>query len=514
MSAFTGPMEYFSVQFHDPAIPLPDYDDANGYFGVVKFQVRSDVAIPSGVYLVHMEKDGSGSMSILTSDGRSRDEHVKATICNAIRALTKIAMANPQIHIYVQVSDFDTAVYPVLQLSQISPDNVEQLVAAVQDRKLPEGNTNLENALSDSVKSCDAFLALHPDAHVLSVVTTDGEVNNGECNKYRLQEIVKDRPYPTVCIGYGAEHNADLLITVGSSYFYVSDFERAGEPIGEMLQNLLYIAIANTHLHIANGEIWHEKQWMDTLPLGNAIGGSSKTFSVRSKTPLEVRVQLSDIMETSTPTFSDLTRDMFRHKTVILLAEARDNLAEDIVGPIHPQFSATYAADMERYEVEMLAYEQRIQSNLDEKKTLRDKLKVFFRLMKDYAKSNHMENEALMKQLLDDVYTVWLALGNRFTQNEARAFTQAKYICNERQLSNNTSARIATQTTPLRRQNARYDSQECDSPCKLQRTCMTHPGMDEEEDDDELDHELTDGVVSAYATQSTIAMMNEISSLN
>jgi len=504
-------MEHFSVQFHDPVIPLPDYDDANGNFGVVKFQVRSDVTIPAGVYLVHMEKDGSGSMTIRTKDGRSRDEHVKATICNAIRALTKIAMANPQIQIYVQVSDFDTAVYPVLQLSQISPDNVESLVAAVHNHKLPEGNTNLEIALHDSVQSCDAFLKLHPDAHILSVVTTDGEVNDGECNKYRLQEMVKDRPYPTVCIGYGADHNADLLITVGSSYFYVSDFERAGEPIGEMLQNLLYIAIENTHLHIENGEIWNGKTWTNTLHIGNAIGGSSKTFSVRSKTPLEVRIKVSN-METSTPTFSDLTRDMLRHKTVILLAEARDNLAEDIVIPIHPKFSATYAADMERYEGEMLAYEQRIQSNLDEKQTLRDKIKVFFRLMKDYATAKHMENEALMKQLLDDVYTVWLALGKRFTPNEARAFTQAKYTCNERQLSNNTSARSAI---PFRRQNARYspDTQLCDSPCKLQRTCMTHPEMDnDDEEDDALEHELTDGEVSAYATQSTISLMREISS--
>jgi hypothetical protein len=181
---------------------------------------------------------------------------------------------------------------------------------------------------------------------------------------------------------------------------------------------------------------------------------------------------------------------------------------------------------MERYEGEMTAYEQRVQAHTDEKKVLRDKIKVFFRLMKDYAKDKKMEHEALMKQLLDDVYTVWLAMSSRFTKNEARAFTQAKYLCNERQLSNNTSARSASQTTPMRmpRQHAgvlqtpRYARGATPVPMLRTPTCMSHPGMqvdeteEEEEDEDDLEYELTDGAVSAYATQASVSMMREVSS--
>jgi hypothetical protein len=538
MSAFHGPIENVSIAVHDPNVPFPDgfsYDDANGHFGVVNIKVHSDVAIPTGVYLVNMEKDGSGSMTCRTNDGRSRDDHVKATICNAIRALTKIATENPHIQIYVKLSDFDTSVYSVLELSQVSCDNVERLVSTIMNRQLPNQSTNLEAALRDSVQSCDAFLAMHPDAHILSVLTTDGEANNGECNKYRLQEIVQGRSYPTVCVGYGAEHNADLLITVGSSYFYVADLERAGEPVGEILQNFLFIAMENGKLEIRGGEIWDGDCWTDVLYLGNVIGGSCKTYSVRSTTPEVMSVHLygrrarADILENTAKfpgSYTDLTRDAFRHETVILLKKARDMLAVDHVGPVHPEFSDKYAADMERYEGEMTAYEQRLQAHTDEKKVLRDKIKVFFRLMKDYAKDKKMEHEALMKQLLDDVYTVWLAMSSRFTKNEARAFTQAKYMCNDRQLSNNTSARSATQTTPMRmpRQHAgvlqtpRHAGGTMPVPMLRTPTCMSHPGMqvdeteEEEEDEDDLEYELTDGAVSAYATQASVSMMREVSS--
>uniref|UniRef100_A0A6C0F427 VWFA domain-containing protein n=1 Tax=viral metagenome TaxID=1070528 RepID=A0A6C0F427_9ZZZZ len=546
------PIENLSIEFHDSSIPLPQdlYDVADGQFGIVKMKVRGDISIPAGVYLVNMEKDGSGSMTTGTNDGRTRDEHVKATICNAIRALTKIATENPQVQLFVKLADFDTAVYPVLALTQLSVDNMEQLVSTVTERKLPNNSTNIELALRNSVKSCDEFLAENPGAHIISVITTDGEANSGECNKFKLQDIVKSSPYPTICIGYGAGHNADLLITVGSSYFYVADFERAGEPIGEILQNFLYIAMEKSELQILNGEILHEDQtWRNKLNLGNIIGGTEKTYSVRSKDPEAVHALLyGKNTQTTEPNplimlaesaaftcYKDLTRDIFRHKTVELLAQARDNLALDLVAPTHPQYSDNYAADMERYEGEVVAYTELVKSHAEQKKTLRDKLKVFFRSMKDYAKDKNMENEALMKQLLDDVYTVWLSLGSRFTQNEARAFTQAKYMCNARQLSNNTSARSASQTPGLRRQNAGLQRQNAISPAydnsqggvavaplrppMLMRTptCMTHPGMEDLEDgevdeEDDLVHELTDGAVSAYATQPTVALMREVSS--
>ena len=133
-----------------------------------------------------------------------------------------------------------------------------------------------------------------------------------------------------------------------------------------------------------------------------------------------------------------------------------------------------------------------------------------------------MEHEALMKQLLDDVYTVWLAMSSRFTKNEARAFTQAKYLCNDRQLSNNTSARSATQTTPMRmpRQHAGVLQTPRSTPVPMLRTptCMSHPGMqvdneeDDEDEDEDIEYELTDGSVSAYATQASVSMMREVSS--
>ena len=561
------PIENLSIEFHDPSIPLPPdlYDDAEGHFGIVKMKVRGDIEIPAGVYLVNMEKDGSGSMTAGTNDGRSRDDHVKATICNAIRALTKIATENPQAQLFVKLADFDTVVYPVLALTQLSDENLEKVVFTVTDRKLPSGSTNIELALRNSVKSCDEFLAENPDAHIISVLTTDGEANAGECNKFKLQDIVKDRPYPTICIGYGAGHNADLLIAVGSSYFYVADFERAGEPIGEILQNFLYIALEKSDLQTLHGEILREDNtWSDKLCIGNIVGGTEKTYSVRSKTPESFHAlcygkntqtsqstQLITLVESATFTcYKDLTRDLFRHKTVELLAQARDNLALDIVHPAHPQYSDNYAADMESYQGEVAAYQELFKTHAEQKKTLRNNLKTFFRSMKEYAKDKNMENEALMKQLLDDVYTVWLSLGKRFTQNEARAFTQAKYMCNLRQLSNNTSARSASQTpvpglrrqnagsSPLQRQNAMYGgAQNIDvmydddsqagvgvslRPPMLMRTptCVSYPGMEDLEDgeveendeDDDLVHELTDGAVSAYATQPTVALMREVSS--
>jgi predicted DNA-binding ribbon-helix-helix protein len=569
------PIENLSIEFHDPSIPLPPdlYDATDGHFGIVKMKVRCDIAIPAGIYLVNMEKDGSGSMTTGAGDGRTRDEHVKATICNAIRALTKIAAENPQAKIFVKLADFDTKVYSVLELTKLSDDNVEYLVSTVMARQLPNGSTNIELALRNSVKSCDEFLAENPDAHIISVITTDGEANAGECNKYKLQDIVKGRPYPTICIGYGSGHNADLMITISSSYFYVADFERAGEPIGEILQNFLYIAMEKSELQILHGEVLHEDQtWSDKLCIGNIIGGTEKTYSVRSKEPETIHALLYGKNTQTTVThaqvvlaesasftcYKDLTRDLFRHKTVALLAEARDNLAQTLVRPEHPHYSDNYAADMERYEAELIAFDEIVKKHAAQKKTIRDNLKIFFRSMKEYAKDKNMENEALMKQLLDDVYTVWLSLSARFSHNEARAFTQAKYMCNLRQLSNNTSARTATQTprpaaalrrqnagpSPLLRQNALSsaypddidDDADDDSqmagvavprfvaplrPPMLARTptCVSHPGMEEleegeidEDDDDALVHELTDGAISAYATQPTVALMREVSS--
>jgi hypothetical protein len=574
-------IEKLSVKFHDPTISLPEglYDSAEGQFGTITLKLCNDIPIPAGTYLVNMEKDGSASMTESTNDGRSKDSHIRETICNTIEALGRIAEANPHAKIFIKLSEFDTRIFPVLALAQINAAVIDYMLTTVREKDLPNGSTNIEAALKNSNSSCDSFLATYPNAHVISVLTTDGDANEGNCNKYSLAALVKDKPYPTVCIGYGATHNSALMIAISSSYFYVSDLERAGEPIAEILHDFLHIAMEKVEMVVASGDILTEDQvWGAKRNIGNAIGGMTKTYNIRSNKPTDVQVLLYGKQIHNTAGINhviladsaqydgvtDLTRDIFRFKTVALLNEARKYLTRDFVAPAHPRYEASaeeYALAMEKYNADTIQYHANVESHKNDKKAIRDKLKDFFRLMKDYAKAKDMEQEPMMKQLLDDVYSIWVAFGRNFSVNEARAFTQAKYACNERQLSNNTSLRSASSgsarvrqnshspATPMR-QNAQghvfrgmggggvkfmdddYDEESqlrtySAIPCLARTpTCQAYPGMeeefggvgvaleDEDEDEDGLVHDLTDGVVSAYATQDTVTLMEQLSSHN
>ena len=562
----TNPVEKLTVKTHDPTIALPAglYDSTEGIFGIVTVKIRDDAKIPTGTYLFNFEKDGSGSMSELTEDGKSKDYHIRTTICNTLEALARIAHENQQVQIYVRLCEFDTTIHQVLAATLVTAESVVEMTTTVRTRKLPGGNTNIEAALKNSVLSCEQFLAEHPDAHVISVITTDGDTNAGDSNQYSLAKIVKNKHFQTICIGYGASHNSALLIGISSSYFYVADLERAGETIGEILHDFLYIAVEKVELRIVHGEVFAEDQtWNDVISCGNAIGGSSKVYSIHVPVLQHVAVLLYGkregdrhmmmIESQTTIQVVDLTRDIFRHKTVQLLAEAQQNLTTVILAPIHPRFHSgeqeQYAQHMVEYKAELTIYVAALEKCKADKKDIRLRLKTFFRMMKDYAKEKDMEQEPMMKQLLDDVYSIWLAFGRHFDANEARAYTQAKFNCNLRQTSGNTSMRpIGMQRVRpfpnMRRQNAfcnsvpvraiagAFDDDEdvasLQPPATFpmrQLTCAVYPGMerdlyddeerdleDEEDLEDDLEHELTDEPTSAYATPKALTLMREISS--
>ena len=280
---------------------FPPDEERDMKFGIVK--INTDVMpILNKVLFFLFSVDCSGSMSDLCNDRRTKNAHIIHTLTNMLRFFSE----KENISIYVQVDAFDDMITSIIELVQVSPANVEELILKLKKIQ-PRNSTNIELALknaSEQIESASKTLSEKtlPGAEKHHIFMTDGDITQGNaCEKY-LKTLLN--PTATnIFIGFGIDHNIKVLSELGggndpsssvNNYYFIDVLENSGLVYGEIIHNILYASLKHVELIVVNGLIynWKTNAWTNTLNIGNVIFETEKVYHIVSFVDLDRDVEV------------------------------------------------------------------------------------------------------------------------------------------------------------------------------------------------------------------------------
>jgi hypothetical protein len=528
------------INFHDTKVAVPDclipHHNLEERFGILKINIRNEIPSIQEI-LFQIMVDCSGSMRELCADGRSKMTHIIHTLENMIRIFHKKTDSK----ISIRIQSFDDKVYvnidTIEDLGQKTEEEIEAIILKVNQIR-PQNSTNIEKALKSTTTFLDQYIKDHPSSHVAHIFLTDGQITEGSKDKTYLKSLVSN-VYPNIFMGYGLEHDNILLTNLASTglhneYRLVDNLEKAGLVYGEVIHQLLYVALEDVTLKSENCEIYNYTTniWTTTLDIGHLVGEQQKTYQIRttasnSKDALiaiygrtihqtkQFEVLSNDIIfqTHALPVIQilsdpcDLTKYLFRQKTQELLFATKELL--------ETQHNLDHATDdpFERYnalyQLPQTKEQEKIEAFRKQKDELKQKMKDFFKVLLDYIEAHSLKTDAFFKTLCDDIY---ISIKSFDTQHglmytAARQTSQGRqqtYTCRPTQ-------DLDTDQLPLL-PPALTRGYTLGGPRSTPR-CTSAVAKDNLnlEPDLELKYELSQEDTSGYASLGVLKMMREVS---
>jgi len=493
--------ELIPIQFNDPK------------FGILN--LKTILAPLSGeeheiIFMV----DCSGSMSDSCSDGRSKMQHIVHTLKNMILYFKE----NSSIKFNITIYSFDSHIYDVLERSIVTNENFAEILEKV-DSIMPRESTNIELALLKVRECVNAIKANYPTNNISHIFMTDGEVTSG--NKYAEDlSLLVDRTITNAFIGFGIDHDSELLGTIGSgektNYYFVDKLENSGLIYGEILHDIVYKFMSNVSLTIQNGLIYDFKKniWVESFNVGELVSEANKIYHIASVEPNDCFITIAgtrgtisneqnfEVIISCQEESEDLTKYIYRQRTLQHLYNVKDFVKRNA-----SNYTLNYTLHMEEIQV-------------------KKKLQKFMEEMKNYMKNNDLTNDNFMKNLCDDIFICYKTFNTRF----------ASMYINARQTSQGSQRYYSVRETPSD-MNEKFDdfddfhidnlntsTQRFPSPLKLTRQNNRKTlglYMDDITDTiicldrDDLDfteHQMSNFNDDPYLTPSSAQIMREISS--
>jgi hypothetical protein len=390
-------------------------------FGIVK--INTDVMpILNKVLFFLFTVDSSGSMSDLCNDRRTKNAHIIHTLTNMLRFFSE----KENISIYVQVDAFDDMITSIIQLVQISPANVEEMILKLKKIR-PRNSTNIELALknaSDQIVLASKTLIGAEKHHIFM---TDGDITQGNACEKHLKTLLN--PTATnVFIGFGIDHNIKVLSELGggndpsssvNNYYFIDVLENSGLVYGEIIHNILYASLKHVELIVVNGLIynWKTNAWTNTLNIGNVIFETEKVYHIVSF------VDLDRDVEVGTPTIISASGFVENADSPFFYTQYTSN--SSVVESI-----AKYKY---RQRTQQLLYSARHFDDYKNEGAMKKKLDDFFNELKDCVEDVDLaiNDKPFMKLLMDDVYITRKMFGTTYNSlySNARQTSQGTQRC-------------------------------------------------------------------------------------
>ncbi len=502
------------ITLHSDSVALPiPVTLENERFGIVTVDVAK-VPITKDTVFILFTIDRTGSMSEPCELGKPEKLHyLKETFKQIIQFLVK---QDAEIHIAVHV--FNKSVETAIHSTRVLPENADDMIQKI-DQLVANGSTAIDAAVIAANKRMREHMNTNPNSRVCHIFMTDGEPTVGIKSTLDLAAIV-DSSFPNAFIGFGKNHNFELLRQMSlhplATYDFVDNVEHTGMVYGNIIHELLYPALEAVSVKIQSGLLydWTTNTWTDELNEPFLVSESKKIYHVKCTNSEDLNVELSG----STPT----TKNM---------VETIDNasIMPDLVDVSGIVISSSFA-DLTKY-----AFRQSTQELLFEARSkpssvaqFKKKISNIFRQMRRYMRNCDLLCDPLMLQLCDDLSITYRTCGTR----SGAMYSSARERSQGRQQSN---------TTPMAAHNIPYFPQ-------IQRqyamgpddfaNCITplqHPLDDQDPDDsftmssisenaledddsdgffpeDHIDfHVLADTSISCFATPSAVNTMRSMS---
>jgi len=379
-------------------------------------------------------------------------DHAKHTTKKMLEILLKKTYHYPPQTIYVQLLVFDDDTKEIIPKTLLDSTTITQINTSI-DSIEPQNSTNLELALTKSreIMEKEELFAENENENEnekeqevssetymkTEIFLTDGNATSGIKNVRKLTELSLYTIPPRedndehIYIGYGDDHNANLLQTLAqsrnnASYYFLDQIENSNLLFGEILHGILYPALKNTTIKTNNFEIYDYKTntWSNTLKVGPLLSESFKTYHVRTTTPQQEQQQqitaticaeqitaticteqingtictekittqdtpfIYQVEVYPDPTQQDLTKYMFRQKVQEYLY-----LSKHISNYI----------DESSKQMIIIPKDERKRQN-DRINTVKNDMKQFMKYLKCYMKTHYLEHDKFHQTLYEDLY--------------------------------------------------------------------------------------------------------------
>jgi hypothetical protein len=339
--------------------------------------------------------------------------------------------------------------------------------------------------------------------------------------------------YTNVFIGYGAQHNSELLSkcankTLQNKYLFVDNFENTGVVYGEIIHTLLYSAVKDVSITMSPDALIYDavkNQWVQTLMVPALLSEKEHMYHVKSSSPetviatLEgtIQNQLDDdgLMIDDCPISIEITGE---NEILCSICKFPDLISDD--GVTCPVNLSKYI--FRQRTMELLYESSKINKNPESIVKIKKDLKHFFKQMRLYMEENDLSEDTFMKILCEDIHLSYLTIGT----DEGCMLSESRNTSHYQQtLYRSGSDSCRRPQSNIRRQHAvsnhiqrsysiqQYDNQEGDE-------CEDHEDVEEDEQhkiaksDDPNDIENYNTAFireDIYSTQETIEITRAIS---
>jgi len=399
-------------------VPVSKKEDENMKFGLLTLKTNPCSLTEKKLDLI-FQVDSSGSMSDVCTDNRTKMQHILHTLKNMILFFKK----NPSLNVHITIHAFDDKIYNIVDRTIVDITTYENIIHLI-DTIEPRGATNLEKALQNIKNYTNQLKKEHPDTTIHHIFMTDGRTTVGSDSFELLKECVDDS-YTNVFIGFGIDHDAALLNTIGSgnnsANYFIDQLENAGFVYGEILHGFVYNLFNNIVLTVNNGLIYDFKTntWNDKLKVTNIVGETIKYYHIVSNNPENCSIEMfGNKSEDNSNIYlnikseseeSDLTKYIYRQRTQQILYEINDYLKTKNF-KLNSFKTIKIPFDEEDTEVKNYINKKEYKNNL--KMRLHD----LFTELKQYMEVNDLKEDIFLKNLCDDIYICYRTLGTKFAE--------------------------------------------------------------------------------------------------
>lgn len=411
MSTFTNAnmIQNSILEFHTDKMPFELF---HKHFGILKIQMEKTIALTDPLY-IYCNIDISDSMNDFSGHAKqSKINYVKKTMQMLLSYLCENAVSE----IWVQVVLFNNSINVLIPFQKISFENIENLKDLI-DSIQSQGCTNIEAALEKTKDIMESSIQMNPTYKHLHIFLTDGYPTEGNGNINDLSNLVSQL-YPNLFIGYGYDHNSQLLKkctenNLSNSYQFVDNFEMTGQVYAEMLYSILFTTIENPHITVENGEIYDAitDEWKRELYLPNWISEKEYIYHIRSETMDDAKIQIYGFD-------NELLDEIERLPDLV-----DDN---DFVEP----------NNLDKYifkqrTMELLTHMLSVINNdeLDNSESIiqeRKKMNEFYKKMRKYMREHNLIDDPFMKVLCEDIVISYRCANTPFSEMHTLARRNAQ----------------------------------------------------------------------------------------
>jgi len=518
-------IENATIEFHnkDGDLPFPIVSESED-FGTLRIKMEKTEITKTPLFML-FTIDKTGSMEEYTKNG-TKMNYLKQTFKNMLHYFSR-----QEVDIFIRVHSFNVEVDIDIETIKVTSENLAELCSKIMNIQ-GESSTNIEMALENAKQTLNEYSSANPGHQIAHIFMTDGNPTMGESNNEKLAELV-DNQYVNIFVGYGLDHNAELMKKLSehknADYQFVDDMENTGLVYGESVHQLLYPALKNVEIIVKNGKIydWETNEWSDNYDINVLVSETEKIYQIKKDKDeedfkieiyrrheyeneyylLDEVIPVPDLvdMETNQIEEVDLTKYMYRQKVQELLYFA-NNLSNGVV-----------------------YHESKLKVNMKE----------VFKKMRVYMRENNLLDDPFMKLLCDDISVTYQNMGavnglpfiyNRHTsQGRQKSYNVRTTSNDDDHLLRSKHCRhplFDTSSPPLERQFAVSTATFCrsitndfgtmdefDNNNNTEESTLSNTMIDDiEEDEDNLDnYVVSNDVTSCYSTPSVLATMRSFS---